>query len=54
MVSISTTFRAAVEDCRAGTATEYALMAGILVVSLAPAFAGLLGKLNVTFSALSF
>ena len=54
MTAIVTTLRATVADRRAGTATEYALMAGILAVSLAPAFAGLLGKLNITFNGLNF
>ena len=54
MMAIVTTLRATLADCRAASATEYALMVGILALSLAPAFTGLLGRLATAFNGLNF
>jgi Flp pilus assembly pilin Flp len=51
---IVTTLRMAAADRRAASAAEYALMAGILAIGLAPAFSGLLSRLLTAFNALNF
>ena len=54
MTAIVTTLRATLADCRAASATEYALAAGILALGIAPAFTALVGRLTTAFNGLNF
>lgn len=54
MTTLVTNVRAVLAENRAASATEYALMGGILAVGLVAAFGHLVTKLTNTFGALTF
>lgn len=54
MQALVISLRKAACDRRAASATEYALMAGILALGLIPAFTGLYSRLQNALSILSF
>jgi len=54
MAKLVNSLRSMIAECRAASATEYALMAGILAAGLVGAFAGLTDRLHVMINGLSF
>lgn len=54
MTTMVTTLRAALADRRAASATEYAMLLGIMAVGLIPAFHALLTKLSAAFNGFAF